>query len=673
MKKGIFGFLIIAILIIGSTTLITACNDDDKTPAVVDVAITLNDSVVTSILNRMPGSTTQFGVVVNVKDGAKKTVNWKVDGGVTGTTINSEGLLSIAANEIANAELVVTATSAVDSKKSASVTVKVLDPSAPMVDGVIISTFQNRTRVARGGTLIFYADVNALNGASDEVEWSITSTGHNAGTVLEEVYTTGYETRLLVHEDESAASITIKATPKQKDFESEAKTHTVEIYTPIETDALFTIYSDGYHAMEFFEWNNEGAAPTTGMITTAADGKGRNGGLAIEINLELIAGNYPWWGIEFSTLDSAIEPVDRSEVDALSLWIRSEGGDAVIGEISFGDGNDRLVISNVPVTGDWENVIIPVPVKKAGTITQLFTMGGGDVGGKRVYIDDIELVRLNVALDEIILLNEFPLTIDPPPAVTNGNDLLHGAKIKLLYGPDNTAFFYTHGADAYLTAWYNITYNIASGATVSGYTITPAAANTSFELGLSFGGKSSTSTMTVNVSGRYAILITDFSWVPNPVGSAWPGGQIAGWGLPGNLGEPNIIVGHDGGKALVWHGDGNSGFVRANSIPDVINIEENNIITFYVFAVGSALGQPAVLMLRHSGAANDAGFNATNSHHLNFTVSTTAGWNSYSVTIPTLNSATRMIRGVGVNLPSKALPHGTGNPFSIGIGTVTAR
>jgi len=682
MKKNIFYFSAIAFLLIGSIALFTACNDkdDEKNQKVLDVIITYNSSVITSTLNRPKGSNTQFEADVIVRDGVSKNVKWSVTGGVTGTTITPTGLLFIANNEVTNVELTITATSTINSSKSDSIKVRVLDSNAPAVTGVIISTQNNMARVRRNATLVFYSDVQVVNGASRDVNWSITSTGHHLSTALEPnpaVPEVPGSIRLFVHEDEPQTSITLKATPVEESFENMEVTRTVTIFTPRESDALFIIFSDGSHDCEFFEWNNaEDGTGTVGMITTQAQGKGIDGGYAMEIALVPMesgagAGSYPWWGIEFSTLTSGIQPVDRSEVDALSLWIRSEGGDAIIGELGFGDGFDRLSLSDVVVTSNWENLIIPVPQKKTGTITQLISMNGGDIGGKKIYIDDIELIKLDITLDNIILPDVYDLTIDPPPDTTDAYELLQGAKIKLNFG-ENLSHTYTHGAGVYFSSWYNIDYSSGPGATITGSTIDPDELGGFFDLTIAFGGKTSNA-MLVNVSSRPKILITDFDFITAAVGTAWPGGEVAGWflGAGPNAGEPNILTGHDGSKAIVWHGANAGGWVRVNNIqPEPVNIGENNIITFYVYAVGGALGQPGILKLRHSGSGNDTGSNATNSHWLHFTFSETPGWNSYKVTIPNLTESNNVIRGVGIEMPARTV---SGLAFSIALSEVTAR
>ena len=93
-------------------------------PAPTVTGVTVNPAAV-SVLK---GGTQAFIAVVEGLNYPSQTVIWAVTGGVTGTTISTSGLLSIAANETA-ATLTVTATSTIDTSKSGSSIVTVLAPT----------------------------------------------------------------------------------------------------------------------------------------------------------------------------------------------------------------------------------------------------------------------------------------------------------------------------------------------------------------------------------------------------------------------------------------------------------------------------------------------------------------------------------------------------------------
>ena len=132
-KTNLAGFAALAILLAG-IVMFGACpgtdNGNTVISEVVNVKILLENAEVIGVINACKGDTLNFSADVTVTNGASKDVTWTVSGGKPGTVINSEtGVLNISLDEETGAQLIVTATSAVNQSKKAAVTVKVIaDP-----------------------------------------------------------------------------------------------------------------------------------------------------------------------------------------------------------------------------------------------------------------------------------------------------------------------------------------------------------------------------------------------------------------------------------------------------------------------------------------------------------------------------------------------------------------
>jgi len=160
--------------------------------------VTINPS--TTTVNR--GETQLFRATVTGTGSITQNVTWSVMGATNSNTrINTEGLLSIPANETAPT-LIITATSHSDPSKSETATVTVTN-DAPRVMGVSVSP--NQIEVVKGTTQQFTATVNGSNNPSQAVSWSVTG-GVSSGTGIS---TNGL---LMVAINETATSLTVRAT-----------------------------------------------------------------------------------------------------------------------------------------------------------------------------------------------------------------------------------------------------------------------------------------------------------------------------------------------------------------------------------------------------------------------------------------------------------------------------
>ncbi|HEX3029195.1 MAG TPA: dockerin type I domain-containing protein, partial [Clostridia bacterium] len=90
-------------------------------------------TVTPSAVTILKGNIQYFGAAVLGTNVPEQTVTWSVTGGITGTSIDGNGLLTVAANETAST-LTVTASSKMDTTKSGTAIVTVQTPSTILGD-----------------------------------------------------------------------------------------------------------------------------------------------------------------------------------------------------------------------------------------------------------------------------------------------------------------------------------------------------------------------------------------------------------------------------------------------------------------------------------------------------------------------------------------------------------
>jgi len=157
-----------------------------------------------------PGGEKQFAASVTVKGTAAKTVTWSVSGKSSGSTtdISSGGLLTVGLNETAES-LTVTATSTVNKAKKGTATVTVSEQQGGGTVTLSIKTPLS-IRSAQGGTLRFEADVDASEGASDEINWTVGGNSANTTTIAKDP-SDKHAAVLSIAQGETATALTITA------------------------------------------------------------------------------------------------------------------------------------------------------------------------------------------------------------------------------------------------------------------------------------------------------------------------------------------------------------------------------------------------------------------------------------------------------------------------------
>ena len=164
------------------------------------------------------GETQKFNATVTGKgDYYNRSVVWTVSGSSNaGTFISSDGVLTVATDETA-AALTVTATAAGDDTKSATATVTVTQPAT--ITNVTVTP--TTATVEAGKTQEFSAKVEGTGDVSQDVTWTVEGKNSTSTTIS----ATGL---LTVAADETAATLTVKATANGDDTKYATATVTVK-------------------------------------------------------------------------------------------------------------------------------------------------------------------------------------------------------------------------------------------------------------------------------------------------------------------------------------------------------------------------------------------------------------------------------------------------------------
>jgi formylglycine-generating enzyme required for sulfatase activity len=181
-------------LTVRATSAVDTAKSGAATVTVIAVtSVSVNQASVRVVRgNKTPA----FSATVAGTNNPAQSVTWSVSGGVSGTTITTGGVLSIAASESA-ATLTVKATSTVETTKSGTATVAVI-----AVTGVTLSPAT--ASAVTGGTKTFSATVSGANSPAQSVTWSVS--GGKTGTTISDGGV------LTVAANESAGILTVRAT-----------------------------------------------------------------------------------------------------------------------------------------------------------------------------------------------------------------------------------------------------------------------------------------------------------------------------------------------------------------------------------------------------------------------------------------------------------------------------
>ncbi|MDR1238600.1 MAG: Ig-like domain-containing protein, partial [Treponema sp.] len=179
MKKG----KTITLVIVLFALLFAACENpaggensgDGGNPAVSGVTVSPAAATVAK------GGTQTFTAVVAGTNSPAQTVTWSVEGAAgSGTTIDTDGVLTVALGETSGTSLTVRATSTADTGKSGTAIVTVSNETAT-VDSVAVSPAA--VTVAKGGTHTFTAEVTGTNSPTQTVTWNVEGAA-DAGTAI---------------------------------------------------------------------------------------------------------------------------------------------------------------------------------------------------------------------------------------------------------------------------------------------------------------------------------------------------------------------------------------------------------------------------------------------------------------------------------------------------------
>jgi hypothetical protein len=252
-----------------------------------DAAVTVLLPVVNSVSVSGPasadrGTTAQFNEDVvfnddaNIPAAVSRSVNWSVarQSGQkkTGTSINGSGVLTIAGDEEAG-NLVITATSVYNFSASGTAVIAVTVPSSlPEVLQVEVSP-QSAT-LLRGETHTFSANVSVSGGAETTVNWTVTgknsaSTGITGNGVLS------------IGTDETAVTLTVRATSTVTGFESKYGEAVVTVPAPVQLAAVSSFSLSGQGAASW-----DAIASETGVVKYSVQlyKGGAAQGAAVDVN-----------------------------------------------------------------------------------------------------------------------------------------------------------------------------------------------------------------------------------------------------------------------------------------------------------------------------------------------------------------------------------------------------
>ena len=162
------------------------------------------------------GKTQQFTAKVTGTGDYNENVTWTVSGKKSDdTTISEDGVLTVATDETATT-LTVTATAAGDDTKSATATVTVTQPAT--ITNVTVTP--TTATVEAGKTQQFTATVTGTGDYNEKVTWTVSGSSNEGTTISEDGV-------LTVAADETAATLTVKATANGNSGKSATATVTV--------------------------------------------------------------------------------------------------------------------------------------------------------------------------------------------------------------------------------------------------------------------------------------------------------------------------------------------------------------------------------------------------------------------------------------------------------------
>jgi len=231
------GILTVSIAEIAETLAVVATSVQDATfsgTATVTVTEPYTPPLVTDVMvtpataTIIRGETQQFSAVVIGENTPPQDVSWSVDTATTGTTIDSNGLLTVDITELANT-LTVTATSDFDQNISGTATITVADQPST-VSSVIITP--DTAIVGIGTTQMFTAVVHGDYNPPQDVTWTMSGNLSNSTNIH---FTSGL---LTVAIDETATELTITATSAyDQNYNSNASVSVPQISTIAVTPA----------------------------------------------------------------------------------------------------------------------------------------------------------------------------------------------------------------------------------------------------------------------------------------------------------------------------------------------------------------------------------------------------------------------------------------------------
>ena len=281
---------------------------------------------------------------------------------------------------------------------------------------------------------------------------------------------------------------------------------------PPASNVKYKIYSDGTlsEGYTITNWANEAAFQ---LASTA--GGGHSGTKAMRLP---DTGNNNW-GRGLSIRASSASAINWSTVDALSFWVK--GDNVRVNSFGLlddeGSGRDTLNIEykgeneqGITITNNWQNILIPLPnsTAKGAAISRIevfkvYITNAADQDNKAVYIDDIELVSTTKNFTIAI-----PASAQVPAGTVAISSLLGNYKAEYTIDGKKVSLF---NNTVKFANWFDMTYNVGSGATRNGENLTVTG---NFTLSVGFGGKTSN---TLSATSANVVYYSQYGAVGNGV------------------------------------------------------------------------------------------------------------------------------------------------------------
>jgi hypothetical protein len=355
MRKRIIYIMVFVIIMIGC---FIGCDEATKpAPPLVSVEVSPYQ------VSLARGSTQQFSATINGTDTPLRGVSWTVQGAQTGSSINSNGVLTVLSGETA-ITLTVRATSTSDNNIFGTATVTL---SGAIVTDVSINP--SSVNVSRGATQDFTATVTGYHNPPQTVLWTLTGSS-NANTTINS------NGRLSVAENETATALTITATSTFDNTKSNMANVTVSAPPVIFNVSNVSEWSEAVNSIRAGGNNRVYTINVTGEISLPV-GTGSTFGSVISLQVTLQGG-----GTLSKSADGRLIGIGGSQT-IIARNITLDGANRTSAVVNVEGGMFRMedgsIVRNNNCTGVWVSggTLIMIGGSIVENTSNQWNLGGG--------------------------------------------------------------------------------------------------------------------------------------------------------------------------------------------------------------------------------------------------------------------------------------------------------